>query len=114
MVPILTLSLKREGKTSTKNSPMMILTELLRKLLKRCDFALRASFLFLIQIYKVALRPFFGQACCFQPSCSCYAREAFEKHHSMKAIYLTLFRVLRCHPFSQGGIDPVPGVKDYE
>jgi putative membrane protein insertion efficiency factor len=46
--------------------------------------------------------------CRFYPSCSSYAIEAVEKHGALKGSYLTLRRLLRCHPFHCGGCDPVP------
>jgi putative membrane protein insertion efficiency factor len=56
----------------------------------------------------VGLRPIFGNACKFHPTCSCYAHEAYKKHNFLKATYLSTYRLLRCHPFSEGGLDPVP------
>ena len=58
--------------------------------------------------YKMALRPFFGNACKFQPTCSCYSQEAFSNHGIVKGFTLTTWRLLRCHPFGDGGFDPVP------
>ncbi|MCJ8275273.1 MAG: membrane protein insertion efficiency factor YidD [Bdellovibrionales bacterium] len=62
----------------------------------------------LFAFYKAALNPFFGNACKFHPSCSCYAKEAFQQHNLFKAFLLTSWRLLRCQPFSRGGFDPVP------
>ncbi len=49
----------------------------------------------------------FPKRCIYVPSCSEYARQAFERFSFRKALKLTCLRVLRCHPFSQGGFDPV-------
>ena len=64
--------------------------------------------LFLIRGYKKFLSPLLGQHCRFFPSCSDYTREAIEKHGLPKGLYLGTKRVLKCHPFHPGGVDPVP------
>jgi putative membrane protein insertion efficiency factor len=46
--------------------------------------------------------------CLFEPSCSAYGLECFKKFNFIKATYLTLYRIIRCNPFSKGGYDPVP------
>jgi len=48
------------------------------------------------------------RACRFHPTCSCYAREAYETKNFFAASGLSVRRILRCHPFSAGGYDPVP------
>tara|TARA_Y100000590_G_scaffold456071_1_gene605868 strand:+ start:691 stop:963 length:273 start_codon:yes stop_codon:yes gene_type:complete len=77
-----------------------------------------SSFLiFLIHLYQrigsPALRVFTGSAagCRFSPSCSHYAIEAVETHGFIKGILFSLKRILRCHPGSKGGYDPVPRFK---
>ncbi len=55
------------------------------------------------------LRIFFPNGYCkFHPTCSEYAYQAFEKHGFWKGCWLTVRRVLKCHPWSQAGFDPVP------
>jgi putative membrane protein insertion efficiency factor len=49
-----------------------------------------------------------GPRCRFYPSCSSYGLEAIQLHGAAKGSYLTLRRLLKCHPFHEGGIDPVP------
>jgi hypothetical protein len=49
-----------------------------------------------------------GQNCRFTPSCSRYAIEAIEKHGALKGLGYAIRRILRCHPFCEGGYDPVP------
>ncbi len=66
------------------------------------------TLLFLVRAYIVFLSPFFGGACKFYPSCSNYAREAIERHGARRGTVLALKRLLRCHPFTRGGIDLVP------
>jgi uncharacterized protein len=68
----------------------------------------RWALLFLVRAYIVFLSPFFGGACKFYPSCSNYAREAIERHGARRGTVLALKRLLRCHPFTRGGIDLVP------
>ena len=62
----------------------------------------------LIQIYRLALSPLLGPACRFEPSCSCYALEAIERHGARRGGWLALRRVARCHPLGGFGPDPVP------
>ena len=62
----------------------------------------------LMRIYQVALSPFLRQNCRFQPTCSRYAIEAVERHGVMRGIWLTARRLGRCHPWHEGGDDPVP------
>ncbi|MGH9737583.1 MAG: membrane protein insertion efficiency factor YidD [Candidatus Acidiferrales bacterium] len=64
--------------------------------------------LLLVRTYIIFLSPFFGGACKFYPSCSNYAREAIERHGARRGTLLALKRLLRCHPFTRGGIDFVP------
>ncbi|PXA03140.1 membrane protein insertion efficiency factor YidD [Coraliomargarita sinensis] len=52
-----------------------------------------------------------GCGCRFQPTCSCYAREALFKHGFFSGCRLALGRILRCHPWNSGGYDPVPDLK---
>lgn len=64
--------------------------------------------LFLIRSYKLLISPLLGSHCRFYPSCSTYTLEAIEKHGLFKGIILGSKRLLKCHPFHQGGVDPVP------
>lgn len=61
----------------------------------------------LIKAYKLLISPILPSSCRFYPSCSEYALEAFNKHGFFKGFYLTLRRIGRCHPFCEGGYDPV-------
>lgn len=62
----------------------------------------------LIKFYKYFISPSLGNVCRFYPSCSSYALEALQRHGSVKGVYLTIKRLAKCHPFHEGGIDPVP------
>ena len=63
--------------------------------------------LWLIRFYRANLSPL-HPACCRFTTCSQYAMEAVEKYGAAKGGYLALRRILRCHPFHEGGYDPVP------
>jgi uncharacterized protein len=62
----------------------------------------------LIRLYQRTLSPLLPSACIYTPTCSRYGYEAFERHGFFKGFYLTVKRILRCHPFHEGGFDPVP------
>ncbi|HYA18398.1 MAG TPA: membrane protein insertion efficiency factor YidD [Bryobacteraceae bacterium] len=59
--------------------------------------------------YKRLISPLLPSACRFHPTCSEYMREAIEIHGAAKGVWLGLKRLGRCHPFHEGGCDPVPG-----
>lgn len=63
--------------------------------------------IFLLKLYKLAISPLLPQACRFTPTCSQYAAEAIAKYGFWKGSALGLKRLSRCHPFSEGGYDPV-------
>jgi hypothetical protein len=62
----------------------------------------------LIRGYQLIISPHLGQCCRFHPTCSCYATEAITRHGALRGSALTAKRLLRCHPFHEGGYDPVP------
>lgn len=61
-----------------------------------------------VRAYRLLLSPSLGSACRFEPSCSAYALEALGRHGAGGGSYLTLRRLVRCHPWCEGGHDPVP------
>jgi putative membrane protein insertion efficiency factor len=61
-----------------------------------------------VTIYREIISPMFRPCCRYYPSCSIYALEALRKYGPFKGSVLFLKRILRCHPFSKGGYDPVP------
>ena len=64
--------------------------------------------LWMIRFYRACISPMHTPCCRFTPTCSQYALEAVEKYGASKGGYLALRRILRCHPFHEGGYDPVP------
>lgn len=68
----------------------------------------RAGLVLLVRIYQVTLGPVLGGRCRFLPTCSEYAVEALRKHGAVRGSLMAAWRLLRCHPFSKGGYDPVP------
>jgi putative membrane protein insertion efficiency factor len=61
-----------------------------------------------IRLYQVALSPFLGPACRYQPTCSEYAAGAVHHHGVLRGGWLALRRIGRCHPLGGAGYDPVP------
>lgn len=74
-------------------------------LLKRLPQALLTG---LVRGYRFFLKPWLGNACRFEPTCSAYALQALERHGAAVGSYLMVTRILRCHPWCDGGCDPVP------
>ncbi|PLT29299.1 membrane protein insertion efficiency factor YidD [Peribacillus deserti] len=62
----------------------------------------------IIRFYQVAISPLKPPACRFYPTCSHYGLQAVKRFGPLKGGYLTLIRILKCHPFHPGGFDPVP------
>ena len=69
---------------------------------------MKGLLLFLIKSYQAYLSPLKRVRCPYVPSCSAYASEAVKKHGALGGGILMTWRILRCNPFSSGGIDPVP------
>ncbi len=62
----------------------------------------------LLRIYQYCISPLLGPRCRFYPSCSAYSVEAIQRHGVLYGSWLTIKRLLKCHPLSCGGFDPVP------
>ena len=62
-----------------------------------------------VKAWRKFLSPTYGQVCKYYPSCSEYGLEALQLHGAIKGSALTIWRILRCNPWSHGGVDPVPG-----
>ncbi|MET3999573.1 membrane protein insertion efficiency factor YidD [Marinobacterium sp. MBR-109] len=69
---------------------------------------LKKVLILLVRGYQLLLSPFLGNNCRFYPSCSSYMIEAIEVHGVLKGLWLGTRRILRCHPYHDGGLDPVP------
>ncbi|MFZ3128414.1 MAG: membrane protein insertion efficiency factor YidD [Rhodoferax sp.] len=69
---------------------------------------MRALLIGIVKAYRLFLSPWLGSACRFEPTCSVYALQALQAHGAAAGSYLTVSRILRCHPWCAGGCDPVP------
>ena len=76
--------------------------------------ALARPLIGLVRFYRVALSPWLGMNCRFQPTCSSYAIEALQEHGALKGGWLALRRIARCHPWGGSGYDPVPGTDRHD
>jgi putative membrane protein insertion efficiency factor len=68
----------------------------------------RQALILLVQGYRLLLKPWLGNACRFEPTCSAYALQALRQHGALAGSSLAAGRLLRCHPWCQGGVDAVP------
>jgi putative membrane protein insertion efficiency factor len=68
----------------------------------------QAALIGAVRAYRFFLSPWLGNACRFEPTCSAYALEALGRHGAGAGLALTVGRIGRCHPWCQGGFDPVP------
>jgi putative membrane protein insertion efficiency factor len=68
---------------------------------------MKTVMIFLVKFYKRNISPLLGNHCRFQPTCSEYSLQAFEKYGFLKGLYLSVLRILRCNPFFKGGYDPL-------
>lgn len=64
-----------------------------------------------IRFYQRGISPLKPPSCRFHPTCSAYAVEALERHGALRGSWLALKRLGRCHPFREGGFDPVPDAR---
>ncbi len=76
--------------------------------MEKINIALRFFIVFLIRGYQTLISPLLGPSCRFQPTCSNYAIEAIKLHGVIKGTWLSVKRILKCHPLHEGGKDPVP------
>jgi len=82
----------------------------MRRIVKRVEWGLTELLCSAIRVYQIAVSPLLGAHCRFHPSCSRYAAEAIRTHGAARGLVLAGKRVARCHPFAEGGLDPVPEV----
>ncbi|MBL3823564.1 MULTISPECIES: membrane protein insertion efficiency factor YidD [unclassified Marinobacter] len=73
---------------------------------------MRKLLLLPIRFYQYAISPLMASHCRHYPTCSQYAVEAISYHGALKGLFLAIRRLLRCHPWAEGGYDPVPGTTD--
>jgi len=69
---------------------------------------MRFLFIIPIRLYRYFISPLLGPSCRFYPSCSNYAEDAIKQHGVIRGSWLALKRLAKCHPWHEGGIDPVP------
>lgn len=67
----------------------------------------------LLKVYRLVVSPLYGNVCRYYPSCSAYALRAVEVHGAGRGTWLAGRRLLRCHPWTPGGYDPVPGTPEW-
>lgn len=91
---------------------------MLRKILKFINGIISQLFIFFIKLYQYLISPllvyFFGPTCRYEPTCSNYAIISFKNYPFWIAIFISIKRILRCHPFKEGGFDPVPEKVEFQ
>jgi hypothetical protein len=78
------------------------------KSLKELKFILSLPFIIPIRFYQLVISPWLPPSCRYTPTCSAYALEAFKKYGPIKGFWLSIKRILSCHPWGGHGHDPVP------
>ena len=79
--------------------------------MEKISVSLRKIPIGIIKLYQTVLSPMLGPTCRFHPSCSFYAIDAITEHGLIKGSWLSVKRILKCHPLNDGGYDPVPEKK---
>jgi putative membrane protein insertion efficiency factor len=79
--------------------------------MEKVSVTLRKIPIGIIKLYQIVLSPMLGPTCRFHPSCSHYAIDAVTEHGIIKGCWLSIKRILKCHPLNDGGYDPVPEKK---
>lgn len=67
----------------------------------------------MLKAYRLVVSPLYGNVCRYYPSCSAYALRAVQVHGAVRGTWLAGRRLLRCHPWTPGGYDPVPGTPEF-
>ncbi len=81
-------------------------------MISKFRWAIKALLVGLVRIYQIAISPLLGNNCRFYPSCSSYMIQAIEEHGILKGLWLGTVRLLKCGPWHEGGMDPVPERKN--
>lgn len=69
---------------------------------------MKTLLILLVRGYQIVLSPWIGQSCRFTPTCSNYAIDALKEHGALRGSWMAIRRIGRCHPWHEGGHDPVP------
>jgi len=64
--------------------------------------------IYIIKLYQKLISPLFGKRCRFYPTCSSYAIQCLKEYGFFYGLYLSVKRILKCHPYNKGGYDPIP------
>ena len=81
---------------------------MMKQMTRTASALVRVSLTGLIQLYQLCLSPLLGTNCRHLPSCSHYAKDALNMHGPLRGSYFALKRILRCHPWAEPMVDPVP------
>lgn len=69
---------------------------------------MKTILILLVRGYQIVLSPWVGQSCRFTPTCSSYAIDALKEYGALRGSWMAIRRIGRCHPWHEGGHDPVP------
>ena len=83
-------------------------SDVARRLAQACSAAPRRALIACVKAYRLVLKPWLGNACRFEPTCSQYALTALERHGAIAGGSMAVWRILRCNPWCDGGCDEVP------
>jgi putative membrane protein insertion efficiency factor len=79
----------------------------MERFIKKITLATAMICCFIIRCYQLIISPLLGQHCRFEPSCSVYAIQAIQHYGPLRGLWFSMLRLLRCHPWSKAGYDPI-------